>query len=129
MVNLSWSAVAVFLAATFQSTSNVDAFVRPSQNWNAASSTKLFEGKQAESFGPAQLLRDVKTKLPQIEWLAEGEGSPSNKVNMPGYVHEILSQPHAPKRQAENELNQQQPSCHVRSPSIAVDQLHDLGAR
>ena len=60
-------------------------------------------GQQAESFGPAQAIRKLKEELPQIEWLAEGEGNPYNKVNMPDYVQEILSQPHAPRREAESE--------------------------
>lgn len=97
MVNFSLAAVAAVLMA-----SNVDAFVTPSSSKTTTTSA-LFEGKQAESFGPAQVLRDVKTKLPQIEWLAQGEGNPHNKVNMPDYVHQILDQPHAPKREAESE--------------------------
>jgi len=59
-------------------------------------------GIQAESFGPAQLLRKLKADLPQFPWLAEGDGSPENKNDMPEYVKSTLSQPHAPKRVAEN---------------------------
>lgn len=46
------------------------------------------------------LLRDVKLDLP---WLAEGEGSARNKVNMPDHVRRILEQPEAPKRHTESE--------------------------
>mmetsp|Transcript_39172 Transcript_39172/g.94714 ORF Transcript_39172/g.94714 Transcript_39172/m.94714 type:complete len:579 (+) Transcript_39172:316-2052(+) len=60
-------------------------------------------GQQAESFGPATLIRNLKSSLPQIDWLAEGEPSAQNKINVPGHVHEVLSRPQAPKRQAEND--------------------------
>jgi hypothetical protein len=60
-------------------------------------------GQQANSFGPATLLRKLKEDLPQFEWLADGSGSPSNKVDMPDYVKQVLSQPSAPKREAESE--------------------------
>ena len=66
-------------------------------------SPAMVVGNQAESVGPAQLLRKLKTELPQIPWLAEGAGSPHNKVNMPDSVKEILAQPEAPKREAESE--------------------------
>ena len=64
--------------------------------------TSLNEGKQAESFGPAQLLRKVKEELPQIDWLAEGAGNPHNKVNMPDHIKTVLAQPTAPKREQES---------------------------
>ena len=96
--------VAAFLLVT---TGGVAAFVPPSTLSSSLSSscstTSLLEGKQAESFGPAQVLREIKTKLPQIEWLANGHGSPTNKVNMPDHVKQILQQPSAPKRQPEHE--------------------------
>jgi len=60
-------------------------------------------GQQAGSFGPATLLRKLKTDLPQFEWLASGSGNPSNKVDMPDHVRKILAQPAAPKRQAESD--------------------------
>lgn len=60
-------------------------------------------GQQAESIGPAQLLRKLKSNLPQIDWLAEGHGNPNNKIDMPSHVKEVLAQPSAPKRVAENE--------------------------
>ncbi|EOD37791.1 hypothetical protein EMIHUDRAFT_440259 [Emiliania huxleyi CCMP1516] len=60
-------------------------------------------GEQAFSFGPAAALRTAKRKLPQVEWLAAGEGSAENKVDMPDHVARILSQPHAPQREAEND--------------------------
>jgi len=59
-------------------------------------------GKQAASFGPASLLRQLKAGLPQIAWLAEGEGSDRNKENMPAHVKEVLSRPGAPVREREN---------------------------
>ena len=59
-------------------------------------------GEQAFSFGPAALLRDVKAALPQFPWLAEGEGNPNNKIDVPPHVSAVLSQPHAPKREAES---------------------------
>eukprot|EP00978_Attheya_sp_CCMP212_P025895 scaffold84120_cov67-Attheya_sp.AAC.1 len=67
------------------------------------SSTSLSEGKQAESFGPAQLIRNFKESLPQIEWLADGHGNPANKIDMPDHVKQVLAQPSAPKREAESE--------------------------
>lgn len=60
-------------------------------------------GQQAESIGPAQFLRKVKADLPQIEWLAEGEGNPANRVDIPDHVRTVLSKPTAPKREAEND--------------------------
>ena len=59
-------------------------------------------GEQATSVGPAQLLRKLKTELPQFPWLAEGGGNPANKVDMPDNVKQILAQPTAPKREAES---------------------------
>merc|ERR1719443_1814864 len=60
-------------------------------------------GQQAESIGPAELLRKAKASLPQIDWLAEGTPPAENKINMPDHVREVLSQPGAPVREAENE--------------------------
>jgi len=60
-------------------------------------------GQQAESFGPAAVIRKVKEELPQVEWLASGEGAARNKVDMPDHVKQILAQPEAPKRVAENQ--------------------------
>ena len=60
-------------------------------------------GQQAESKGPAAFLRKVKADLPQFSWLAEGSGNPNNKIDMPDYVQAVLSQPEAPKREAESE--------------------------
>jgi len=59
---------------------------------------RMVIGEQAASFGPATLLRKLKADLPQFEWLAEGEGSPNNKVDMPDFVKATLAQPTAPKR-------------------------------
>ena len=63
----------------------------------------MVTGQQAESFGPAAVIRKLKKDLPQFPFLAEGAGSDGNKVDMPEHVQQILSQPSAPKRVAENE--------------------------
>jgi zeaxanthin epoxidase len=83
----------------------VVAFVPSSRQSTAASkkSSLAVTGQQAESFGPAALLRKIKSDLPQIEWLAEGEGNSNNKIDMPDHVQRILAQPNAPKRETENE--------------------------
>ena len=55
----------------------------------------------ADSGPIAQALKELKTKY-EVPWLAEGDGSPNNKVNMPEYVREVLAQPGAPRRSAES---------------------------
>lgn len=71
---------------------------------NSNSITKLnVVGQQAESFGPADLIRKAKSSLPQIDWLAEGEPPKENKVNMPDHVRAVLNRPDAPVREAESE--------------------------
>jgi zeaxanthin epoxidase len=103
-----------FAALAIMTTTGAAAFVPSSSRHNnmvsktsssstTTTTTSLAGGKQAESFGPAQVIRDLKTKLPQIEWLATGGGNPNNKVDMPDYVQAVLAQPSAPKRQAESE--------------------------
>lgn len=80
--------------------SGVGAFTAPQ---SARVATQLaVTGKQAESFGPADLLRKAKKALPQYEWLAEGGGNPNNKIDMPDHVKAILAQPSAPKRESES---------------------------
>jgi len=69
----------------------------------SAASPAMVIGQQAESFGPASLLRKLKTDLPQFSWLAAGDGSPSNKIDMPEHVKAVLSQPNAPTREAESD--------------------------
>ena len=69
----------------------------------AASPVAMVVGQQAQSFGPAAVIRKLKEELPQVEWLASGEGAARNKVDMPEHVKEILAQPEAPKRVAENQ--------------------------
>lgn len=104
----------IFAALAIMTTTGAAAFVPSSSRHNnmvsktsssssTTTTTSLAGGKQAESFGPAQVIRDLKTKLPQIEWLATGGGNPNNKVDMPDYVQAVLAQPSAPKRQAESE--------------------------
>ena len=84
--------------------SSVNAFTAPKANVRHLSATELSViGQQAESFGPASLLRKLKKDLPQFEWLAEGGGNPNNKIDMPDYVKSVLAQPNAPKRESENE--------------------------
>ena len=51
----------------------------------------MVTGQQAESFGPASLLRKLKADLPQFPWLAEGAGSEHNKVDMPDGVRAVLA--------------------------------------
>ena len=50
------------------------------------SSPSMVIGEQAASFGPATLIRKLKTDLPQFPWLAEGDGNPNNKIDMPDHV-------------------------------------------
>jgi len=81
----------------------VNAFISPNQLVQTPSSSLLnVVGKQAESFGPADILRKLKSSLPQIDWLAEGKGNEDNKINMPDYIKKVLAQPDAPSREAEN---------------------------
>jgi zeaxanthin epoxidase len=68
-----------------------------------AASPAMVVGQQAESYGPAQLLRKLKADLPQFPWLAEGDGAARNKVDMPDFVQAILAQDTAPKREAESD--------------------------
>ena len=68
-----------------------------------AAGPSMVIGQQADSFGPATVLRKLKQELPQFEWLADGDGAPHNKVNIPENLHEILSQPSAPVREAESD--------------------------
>eukprot|EP00569_Conticribra_weissflogii_P007844 CAMPEP_0171343432 /NCGR_PEP_ID=MMETSP0878-20121228/17182_1 /TAXON_ID=67004 /ORGANISM="Thalassiosira weissflogii, Strain CCMP1336" /LENGTH=624 /DNA_ID=CAMNT_0011846385 /DNA_START=82 /DNA_END=1956 /DNA_ORIENTATION=+ len=94
------------LAALILSAQSASAFISPTSSRTASttSTTSLHvTGQQASSIGPAALLRDLKQKLPQIEWLAEGEAPASNKIDIPDHVAHVLAQPNAPKRIAENE--------------------------
>ena len=76
----------------------------PSQQQSAKKQQlSMVIGQQAESFGPASLLRKLKKDLPQFEWLAEGSGNPNNKIDMPDHVKAVLAQPGCPKREAESE--------------------------
>jgi len=86
------------------------------------SSTSLgVTGQQAESIGPATILRNLKEKLPQIEWLASGEGSHSNKIDIPDHVASVLAQPNAPKREAEND--ERTTRIHNRAKQAAEDAM------
>ena len=91
-----------YIVATMACSVGVTAFTSP-QSHRQMNTALGVVGQQAESFGPASLLRKAKANLPQIEFLAEGDGNPNNKVNMPDHIKAILDQPHAPKREAENE--------------------------
>lgn len=83
-------------------------------------------GEQAASVGPAQLLRELKANLPQFPWLAEGEGSHQNKIDMPDYVKEILAQPTAPKRVAENEERTQRIRSRFEQASADAKELRGM---
>lgn len=97
------------------------AFVTPSSS-SRVSPTKLnVVGEQASSFGPAQVLRNLKETLPQIQWLADGDGSPSNKIDIPDHVAHVLAQPAAPKREAENEDRTER--IRVRAKQAAEDAM------
>ena len=79
-------------------------FAPSSSTHTKSISTKLnVIGEQASSIGPAQLLRKLKSDLPQIDWLASGDAPSSNKIDIPDHVAHVLAQPDAPKRIAENE--------------------------
>jgi len=82
---------------------DVNAFTVPVPATSRVHSALHVTGQQAESFGPAQVLRKLKADLPQIDWLASGDGNPSNKVNIPEHVQSILDHPDAPTREAESE--------------------------
>eukprot|EP00584_Thalassiosira_punctigera_P018438 CAMPEP_0172553380 /NCGR_PEP_ID=MMETSP1067-20121228/50498_1 /TAXON_ID=265564 ORGANISM="Thalassiosira punctigera, Strain Tpunct2005C2" /NCGR_SAMPLE_ID=MMETSP1067 /ASSEMBLY_ACC=CAM_ASM_000444 /LENGTH=623 /DNA_ID=CAMNT_0013341557 /DNA_START=204 /DNA_END=2075 /DNA_ORIENTATION=- len=106
MINRSTKRVAArslaFMAISLhQSTSS--AFITPSTSSRVSSSKLNVIGEQASSIGPAQVLRDLKERLPQIQWLAEGDGSPANKIDIPDHVAQVLAQSEAPKRVAESE--------------------------
>jgi len=82
-------------------------------------STKLnVIGEQASSIGPAQLLRKLKSDLPQIDWLASGDAPSSNKIDIPDHVAHVLAQHDAPKRIAENEERTQR----IRSRAIQASE-------
>lgn len=92
--------MAQLLVSTLAFSPAVRKVARPS---TAAMPLTMVIGKQASSFGPASLLRKLKSDLPQFDWLAEGDGSPRNKVNMPDHIKEVLSQEKAPIRESESE--------------------------
>jgi len=77
--------------------------LRPSRTVHVAPTQLNVIGQQAESFGPAQLIRKFKSSLPQIDWLAEGVPPEENKINMPDHVRQVLDLPDAPRREPENE--------------------------
>ena len=77
-------------------------FVTPSSSSRTSSTAIHVIGEQASSIGPAQVLRDLKEKLPQVPWLADGSGSPSNKIDIPDHVARVLAQAEAPQREAES---------------------------
>lgn len=77
-------------------------FVTPSSSSRTSATAIHVIGEQASSIGPAQVLRDLKEKLPQVPWLADGSGSPSNKIDIPDHVARVLAQVEAPQREAES---------------------------
>ena len=90
-------------AFTLKKTTTTSSSKSSSSSTSSSSTSLHVIGQQAESFGPATLIRNLKSSLPQIDWLADGTPSPSNKINIPDYVDEVLKQPNAPKREAESE--------------------------
>mmetsp|Transcript_29014 Transcript_29014/g.85843 ORF Transcript_29014/g.85843 Transcript_29014/m.85843 type:complete len:622 (-) Transcript_29014:109-1974(-) len=92
-------------ALTTTTTTAVGAFAPASspRAFRTAISPLGVTGQQAESIGPAQLLRKLKADLPQFDFLAEGHGNPANKIDVPDHVRAVLSKPNAPTREAENE--------------------------
>jgi len=104
MANRSSTRIAAAsLALAAISLQQSSAFITPSSSSRVTSTKLNVVGEQASSIGPAQALRKLKETLPQIDWLAEGDGSPSNKIDIPDHVAHVLAQPEAPKREAENE--------------------------
>jgi zeaxanthin epoxidase len=93
---------AKYAVASVAVVSGVSAFTLPN-NIGRQQTVLNVIGQQAESVGPATAIRKLKTSLPQIEWLAEGDGNPNNKVDMPEYIKQVLAQPEAPRREAESE--------------------------
>ena len=93
---------AKYAVASVLVVSGVSAFTLP-KNIGRQQTVLNVIGQQAESVGPATAIRKLKTSLPQIEWLAEGDGNPNNKVDMPEYIKQVLAQPEAPRREAESE--------------------------
>jgi zeaxanthin epoxidase len=92
---------AKYAVASVAVVSGISAFTLPKNNGRQTVLNVI--GQQAESVGPATAIRKLKTSLPQIEWLAEGDGNPNNKVDMPEYIKQVLAQPEAPRREAESE--------------------------
>jgi zeaxanthin epoxidase len=109
MALIKLHSVALLLLTAFNVTAVLGFVLRPSsqsqsQSQSSTVSTQLnVVGQQAESFGPAEVIRKIKSSLPQIEWLAEGTPPEENKINMPDHVRKVLDRPDAPKRDAENE--------------------------
>lgn len=92
----------LLLSAAALLSTTCSGFTLPRSTSSSTTSLQVI-GQQAESFGPASVLRSLKRNLPQIDWLAQGDGNPDNKVNIPPYVREVLSQPEAPQREAESD--------------------------
>mmetsp|Transcript_9627 Transcript_9627/g.23987 ORF Transcript_9627/g.23987 Transcript_9627/m.23987 type:complete len:625 (+) Transcript_9627:102-1976(+) len=106
MTSTKFSFLAIVLAALTLHDGEVLGFAptaSTSKTATGTSSSLNVVGQQAESIGPAEILRKLKADLPQIDWLAEGTPPEENKVNMPDYVREVLDRPGAPVREAENE--------------------------
>lgn len=81
---------------------------------------------QAASLGPAAALRSIKARLPQIDWLAEGEGSPRNKVDVPDHVRAVLAQPSAPRREAESPERTARVRTRAKEAAAAAAQLRGM---
>ena len=71
-------------------TSTATAFVPGASNAFTLSQLNVV-GQQAESFRPAAGIQKSKANLPQIDWLADGGGSPENKINLLEYIKQVLA--------------------------------------
>ena len=90
-------AIALGVVQIFLLAVEISAFVQRTMPVTSSSSRLNVVGQQAESFGPASVIRKFKSSLPQIDWLAEGTPPADNKVNMPDHVKAVLSRPDAPE--------------------------------
>ena len=99
LMSLSQSPIHAFAPPTTHHTA-----IQNTPHHQRTTSTRLnVIGEQASSIGPPTLLRNIKQSLPQISWLASGAADPSNKIDIPPHVQQVLSRSDAPKRQPENE--------------------------
>jgi len=99
---MRYDAAITFVALLALGSSGHAFLLAPQQIFHRTDTHLSVIGQQAESFGPAAVLRKLKKELPQSDWLAEGPGNPKNKIDMPDHVKAVLTQPTAPKRNPES---------------------------